>query len=135
MEKNHELIREQSQLSLPLDLRGPEFIRCFDRLFRSFRQQVFECYGERGDVRISRAVTSVQYVDPGFDPSNLTEPAVLSVLDVLESVIQSAGVFKRSRLRQTAVTLISDLYNKQYDLLEQHNAIDRVEQAYYRLKK
>lgn len=132
---NREIIRERSQLSLPLDLQGPEFIRCFDRLFKSFRQQAFECYGDKGDSLISRGVKSVQYLYPNFDPGKLNEDTVLAILDVVESVIRSAGLFKRARLRQAAVTLISDLYNKQYDLLEKHNAIDKVEETYLKLRK
>ena len=42
---------------------------------------------------------------------------------------------KRSRLRQAALTLVADLYNKQYEILEKNHAIDRVEQFYYKLKK
>jgi hypothetical protein len=57
------------------------------------------------------------------------------VLDLIESVIQEASLLKRAKLRAAALALIADLYNKQYELLERHKAIDKVEQVYYRMKR
>jgi hypothetical protein len=112
-----------------------DYVRIFERLFRSFRQQVFDCFGDKCEEVITKAEKKIRFLSPEFDCHNLSETTVLTMLDVIESIIQEASMFKRSKLRQAALTLISDLYNKQYELLEQHRAIDKVEQIYYRLKK
>jgi len=112
-----------------------EYVHLFERLFRSFRQQVFECFGDKCETVITRAEQKVRFLSPEFDYHNLNDDSALMMLDVIESIINDASLFKRSKLRQAAVTLISDLYNKQYNLLEQHHAIDKIEQIYYRLKK
>jgi len=112
-----------------------EYVRTFERLFRSFRQQVFEYFGDRCEDVIARAEKKVRFLSPEFDCHALTDDTAPSTLDVVEEIIKESSFMKRSKLRQAAITLISDLYNKQYNLLEQHRAIDRVEQVYYRLKK
>ena len=112
-----------------------DYIHIFERLFRSFRQQVFDSFGDKCEEIITHAEQKVRFLSPEFDCHELKDDTVLSMLDLIETVIQEASLFKRSKLRQAAITLISDLYNKQYELLEQHRAIDKVEQTYYRLKK
>ena len=112
-----------------------EYVRTFERLLRSFRQQVFEYFGDRCEDVIARAEKKVRFLTPEFNCHALTDDTASSTLEVVEEIIKEAPFMKRSKLRQAAITLISDLYNKQYNLLEQHNAIDRVEQVYYRLKK
>lgn len=111
-----------------------EYIRIYERLFRSFRQRAFECFGAKCEFVISQAESRVRFLIPEFDIHNLTDETVTCVLDLLVAVIENASFLKRSRLRQATITLISDLYNKQYLLLEQHQAIDKIEQLYYKLK-
>ena len=112
-----------------------QYVRTFERLFRSFRHQVLEHCGNRSDDVITRAEKTVQVLCPDFDCHLLTHDTAASTLDVIQEVVREAPFMKRSKLRQAAITLISDLYNKQYSLLEEHHAIDKVEQAYYRLRK
>jgi hypothetical protein len=112
-----------------------ELVRLFDRLFRSFRQQASECYGVKSGILIKRAEEQVQMLTPEFASGSLTAVTAPLVLDIVEQVVKDAPIFKRSKLRASALGLISEIYNKQYALLEQHKAIDRVEQVYYRLKK
>ena len=112
-----------------------EFIRLFERLFRSFRQQVFDVYGNKSDSVITDAVRRSQQSIPEFDVQNLSEETAITVLDVIEHIANEAPFLKRSRLRQGVLTLVADLYNKQFELLEKNHAIDKVEQFYYRLKK
>ena len=126
---------ETGQPSATLQSQQSEYVRTFERLFRSFRQQVFEYFGDRCEDVIARAEKKVRFLSPEFDCHALTDDTAPSILDVVEVIIKEASFMKRSKLRQAAITLISDLYNKQYNLLEQHSAIDRVEQVYYRLKK
>ncbi|MGA9116799.1 MAG: hypothetical protein WB626_08495 [Bacteroidota bacterium] len=111
------------------------YLFAFRRLFRSFRREAFECLGGRCEEVMARAEQEVRLLEPGF---NLLEPppeAAPLLLSVMEGMVERAPLLKRGRLRQTARTLVADLYNKHYDLLERHNAVDRVEQSYVRLGK
>lgn len=112
-----------------------DYVRLFERLFRSFRQQIFDCYGDRSEAVIAEAERKVRFLTPEFDLRSLTDETAIVVLDLVEAIANDAPFFKRSKLREAALTLVADLYNKQYELLEQHRAIERVEQFYYRLKR
>jgi hypothetical protein len=112
-----------------------KYVRIFQRLFRSFRQQAFECFGPRCETVITQAEQQVRLLDPELDMERLDESTAILILDVIEGIITRAPFLKKSKLRSAAQILISDLYNKHYDLLEQHNVIDKVEQNYYQLKK
>ena len=112
-----------------------EYVYLFERLFRSFRQQVFESFGAKCEEVISQAEHKVRFLVPEFDCHSLKEETALSLFGLIEEIVGRASIFKRSKLRHAAVTLISDLYNKQYELLEKHHAIDAIEQTYYRLRK
>lgn len=115
--------------------RPSDYLLLFERLYRSFRQKTFESFGDKFDRVISRAEEKVRLVAPEFDGANLKEETVPSLFDLMEEVINGAPFFKKSKLRQAAATLLSDLYNRHYDLIEQHKGIDALEQVYYRLKK
>jgi hypothetical protein len=112
-----------------------EYTKLLERLFRSFRQQVFDSFGEKCDDVIAAAERKVRFLAPEFDLHSLNENTAIHVLDLIESIAGGASFMKRSSLRQAALTLVADLYNKQYELFEQHRVIDKVEQFYYRLKK
>jgi hypothetical protein len=107
----------------------------FERFFDSFRRQVLECYGKRCDVVIDRAVEKVAARSPGFSLHAISADNALSVLDFAETMINEASLFKRRRLRQSALAGLSELYNTHYETLERNGAADKVEQFYYRLKK
>jgi hypothetical protein len=111
------------------------FIRLFERLFRSFRQQVFECYGDKCEAVIADAERKVRFLTPEFDLHPLNNETAVVVLDLVETIANDAPFFKKSKLREAALTLVADLYNKQYELLERQHAIEKVEQFYYRLKR
>ncbi|MBI5021786.1 MAG: hypothetical protein HZB59_10130 [Ignavibacteriales bacterium] len=119
----------------PASFQSSEYVHLFEVLFRSFRQQVFECFGSKCEEVISQAEHKVRFLVPEFDCHALKDETVLTLLDLIEEIIKQSSLFKRSKLRQAAVTLVSDLYNKQYELLEKHNGIDAIEQTYYRLRK
>ena len=112
-----------------------DFVRLFERLIRSFRQQVFEAFGDKSDDVISKAEGQIRFITREFDLRSLTQETAVFTLDLIERVANEASFLKRPRLRQAALTLVADLYNKQYEILEKNRAIDRVEQFYYRLKK
>ena len=113
----------------------PEFVLLFERLFRSFRQQAYEVFGNKCDAVIAEAERKIRFLNPDFDLQALNETTATLVLDIIEIAAVAASFMKRSRLRQAALTLVADLYNKQYEILEKNHAIDRVEQFYYKLKK
>jgi hypothetical protein len=119
----------------PFTPESSEFVRLFERLFRSFRQQAFEVFGNKSDAVIAEAERKIRFLNPEFDLHALNETTATLVLDIIEITAVAASFMKRSRLRQAALTLVADLYNKQYELLEKNRAIDKVEQFYYRLKK
>jgi hypothetical protein len=84
---------------------------------------------------IAQAEQQVRLLDPELDMERLDESTAILILDVVDGIINRAPFLKKSKLRAAAQILISDLYNKHYDLLEEHNVIDKVEQNYYQLKK
>jgi hypothetical protein len=112
-----------------------DYIRLFERLFRSFRQQIFDCYGDRSETVIAEAERKVRFLTPEFDLRSLNDETAIVTLDLVETIANDAPFFKKSKLREAALTLVADLYNKQYELLEQHRVIEKVEQFYYRLKR
>lgn len=112
-----------------------DYTKLFDRTFRSFRQQVFDSFGDKCDTVIAESERKLRILTPEFDLQLLNENTAILVLDLIEDIAGRASFMKRSRLRQAALTLVADLYNKQYELLEKHHVIDKVEQFYYRLKK
>ncbi len=112
-----------------------EYVKLMERLYRSFRQQLFDSFGDKCDAVIVDAERKVQLLTPDFNLHSLNESNAVMTLDLIERIAAEAPFLKRSRLRQAALTLVADLYNKQYELLEKHRVIDKVEQCYYRLKK
>ena len=112
-----------------------DYVRLLERLFRSFRQQVFDSFGDKCDAVIADAESKVRFLTPEFDFHSLNESTAIIVLDLIEHIAAEASFLKRPRLRQAALALVADLYNKQYELLEKYRVIDKVEQFYYRLKK
>lgn len=112
-----------------------DYVKLFERLFRSFRQQIFDCYGDKSEAVISDAERRVRFLTPEFDLHSLNNETAIVTLDLVESIANDAPFFKKSKLREAALTLVADLYNKQYELLEHHRALEKVEQFYYRLKR
>jgi hypothetical protein len=96
---------------------------------------LFNSCGDQAERRLSVANQSVSIRLPDFDSDQLNESTAHIVLNLLEETLNAVPLLKRSRLRRATVTLISDLYNKYYNLLEDHHVIDEVEQVYYRLKR
>jgi hypothetical protein len=111
-----------------------DYTKIFDKVLRSFRRKAFESLGSRQEEAFKKAEQSVRFLLPEFDPQNLSPETAAAVLDVIDAVIKDVPFLRRSKLREAALLLIADLYDKHYELLEAHNAIDKLEQIYYRLK-
>jgi hypothetical protein len=127
--------QDAEQLPIATGANNSEYILMFDRLLRSFRMLLFNSCGDQAERRLSVANQSVSIRLPDFDSDQLNESTAHIVLNLLEETLNAVPLLKRSRLRRATVTLISDLYNKYYNLLEDHHVIDEVEQVYYRLKR
>ena len=110
------------------------FTRTLERLLRSFRQQVVDLCAQRAESVFANAEKKVRMLTPEFDPRSFDDSNAVLVLDLIEEMVRQSPLLKRSKLREVAAELVSDLYNKQYELLEQNKAVDAVEQCYYRLK-
>ena len=112
-----------------------EFVRVLDRLYRSFRQHVYGCLGRKSESIIAKSERRLQLLNPEFSTGSLDESTAPLVLDLIDDVIKHAPWLRRSKLRSAALTLVADLFTKQYELLERYRAVDKVEQIYYRMKK
>jgi hypothetical protein len=110
-------------------------VRAFSRIFRSFHQQLCLLYGGKCETLIKKAEQQVQITNPGFSLDDLRDETAPAVLDLFEALVRGASLLQRTRLREAALLLVADLYNKDYELFEHHNLVDRIETAYYRLKK
>jgi hypothetical protein len=112
-----------------------EYTQLFERLLRSFREQMSGIYGHKTDDLIQEAETHARVLIPDLTLQALNDNVAIGVLDLIQHLVAQASLLKRNRLRQAALSLVGELYNKHYELLEQHHVIDKVEQCYYRLKK
>jgi hypothetical protein len=114
---------------------NPELLLLFSRLLRSFRQQAFECVGTKFESVFVEAERRVKLNNPGFAADSMNAATAPLVLDLIEYVIEETSLFKRAKIRAAALSLIAEVYNKQYELLERWKAIEKVEQVYYRMKR
>jgi len=69
-----------------------------------------------GDACIAQAESQVKISYPEFNISALTETEAVHVLDVVEYVSKKVPLLKRSHVRNAVLSLIADVYNKQYEL-------------------
>lgn len=107
----------------------------FERVFKSFRIKLFDLIGPRYDELVMEAERRVRFLQPEFDLNDLTDKSSPAVLELIEELVRRAPLLKRARLRKLAALLVADLYEKQYDLLEKAEVLQKVEEAYYRLKR
>ncbi|MBP1678973.1 MAG: hypothetical protein H6Q29_884, partial [Bacteroidetes bacterium] len=84
----------------------------FQRLFRSFRKKGVDCLGGRWEDALRSAVDRVRFLAPEFQADALTASTAPLMLDLILEVIASAPMLKRSRLRESALLLIADIYDK-----------------------
>jgi len=96
---------------------------------------MFDSMGPRYGRILREAEREVRFLNLEFDTDSLTEATAPAVLELIEAVIRRSPFFQRPQLRKSACLLISDLYEKHYELLESAGALARVEDIYYRLKR
>lgn len=113
---------------------GLPFVRAFEQLFRAFRRQAYEHLGRKCEAAFIGAEKRVRLLNPDFDSHALNRVTAPITLELVSEIVSGASFFRRAKLKRAALALISDLYNKQYTMLEANGAIDTLEQTYYRLK-
>jgi hypothetical protein len=115
---------------------GPpdEFVLLFDRMFRTFRREAFECCGKKLEPLIQGAEHEVRLLNPAFDLNSLSRETAPAVLNLMEAMVREAPFMKRSKLKALVLTLLGDLYSRHYDTLERNGAVETVEQSYFRLR-
>lgn len=111
-----------------------QFICLFEKIFRSFRREAFECFGGKLESAVRTAENEVRLLNPDFDVTSLSRETAPVVLELIEGMVREAPILKRSRLKSTALTLVADLYSRHFEVLDRNGTVDKVEQSYYRLK-
>jgi hypothetical protein len=111
-----------------------EYTMLFERLFRSFRQQAFEVFGQDLNSVIENGERELCFLNPDFKLRSLEETTAVSTLDLVAEIVRHAPFLKRSKLRNAALTLVADLYNRNYDVLDSHRDLGKVEEFYCKLK-
>lgn len=109
--------------------------RLFERLYNAFRMKMFDSMGPRYGRILREAEREVRFLNCEFDTDSLTDTTAPAVLELIEAVIRRSPFFQRPHLRRCACLLISDLYEKHYELLESAGVLARLEDIYYRLKR
>jgi hypothetical protein len=115
---------------------GPpeEIVLLFEKIFRSFRREAFECCGAKLEPLIHAAEHEVRLLNPEFDLNSLSRETAPAVLNLIEVMVREGPILRRSRLKSAALTLLADLYSRQYAILDRNGAVDSVESSYYRLR-
>jgi hypothetical protein len=125
-----------SQMSLKAELLESSALQDqVERLIASFRQSLLASVGERADDMLASAEEKIKGSSPGFSLQSPAKDDIPSVFDLIESVVAGMPFLKRAALREKSLSLISDLYNRHFSLLDDAQLLDKVEQVYYRLKK
>ncbi len=114
---------------------APEIVGVFQRLLHSFRRESMTILGSRCSSIFDESEKAIRVVSPDFNSRKLCTDTAILVLDLVDAVISSAPVLRRSKIRNIALLLITDLYNKHFDVLEQLGVLGRVEQFYFDHKR
>lgn len=109
--------------------------RLFERLYNAFRMKMFDSMGPRYGRILRAAEQDVRFLIPEFDTDSLTDATAPAVLELVEAAIRHSPFFQRPQLRKTACLLVSELYEKHYELLGSAGVRERMEDIYYRLKR
>ena len=111
-----------------------EFLRLIDAMLRSFRKMVFDVMGEKSEELFARSEREVQLLMPRFQINSLSREAAGSAFDFLEIVAKRVPVFKRTRVRSIAVTLVSEVYSRHHEALQKFGVIGKAEEVYRRMR-
>jgi len=109
--------------------------RLFERLYNAFRMKMFDSMGPRYGRILREAEHEVRFLTPEFDTDSLTDATAPAVLELIEAVIRRSPFFQRPQLRKSACLLVSELYEKHYEILGSAGVLARMEDIYYRLKR
>lgn len=107
----------------------------FERLYNAFRIRLFDSIGPRYGRALRQAEHSVRLRNPEFDLDKLTGQTAPLVLDLIEALIARSPFYQRASHRRAACQLMAELYEQHYEALRSIDALTRLEDTYYRLKK
>jgi hypothetical protein len=119
----------------PADAEEVPIVETFSALHVAFRKKALEALGSRYEKVFQAGEKSVRSVVPKFDAGALQATTAPAVLDFMDAVVKEAPFFKRPALREAAIVSIAGMYDRQYELLEECGLVDRVEEAYCRMKR
>ncbi len=119
----------------PAEAEEVPIVKTFSALLVAFRKKALEVLGSRYEKVFQAGEKSVRSVVPKFDTWALQATTAPAILDFMDAVVKEAPFFKRPALREAAIVSIAGMYDRQYELLEEWGLVDRVEEAYCRMKR
>jgi hypothetical protein len=114
---------------------APEIVDLLQQLGNEFRKQCVSILGARGQVVFESCERQLREDIPAFRSDEMSSDTAVLVFDLIDAVVQSAPLFKRSKLRGVTLALLADLYNKHFDELNRYGFVARVEEIYFTHKK
>jgi hypothetical protein len=112
-----------------------ELVHVMAEFVKRFKHEVRSNLGNLRDRVLDRGEEEMRNLFRAFDSTRLTIDTAAFALEYVRITAMHAPFFKRSQVKWIAEEAISQLYSKQYDVLEYHGLIERTETIYHRLKK
>jgi hypothetical protein len=113
----------------------PEIALLLQRLVDAFRKQAMSILGRKGQVVFESCERQLRKQAPQFRSDMIDDETAILAIDLIDAVVREAPLLKRSRLRGITLSLIADLYNKHFEVLNRRGFIPRVEEVYTTHKK
>ena len=113
----------------------PEIVGLLQQLVDDFRRQTMSILGSKGVLVFESCERQLRKQMSQFRSDEIDDETALLAVDLIDAVVRAAPLLKRSKLRGITLTLIADLYNKHFEVLNRHGLIPRVEEVYFTHKK
>jgi len=113
----------------------PEIAVLLQQLVDEFRTQSLSILGRKGQVVFESCERQLRKQAPQFSSDEIDDETAILAVDLIDAVVREAPLLKRSKLRGIALSLIADLYNKHFEVLNRRGFIPRVEEVYFTHKK
>jgi hypothetical protein len=125
--------KQSTELDVPLLPARGVLSKTFEDLWRLAMHQVSAVTGRSSGHFLEECTAPIRRKNPRFAPGSLDDASAPLVLDFLADIAAHAPFFKRTRIRKIVLSLVAQLYNQQYDLLEKSGLLQKVETLYYSL--
>ena len=112
---------------------GATSAELFVPLLRSFRKAATAILGRPYQELEERAVREIRLEDPEFRTDALSEQNAVRVLEIIIYVAEHAGLLRRSVVRFSGATLVSEFYAASHEKLKTLGLLEKVEECYKRL--